>query len=66
DGSPRSWQEVLGDVARLAGMAEQPADDPCRTVARWHAWLADRRVLLRGGVPGGGRSVGRLVPTPLP
>ncbi|MEE1827995.1 BTAD domain-containing putative transcriptional regulator [Streptomyces sp. BE20] len=46
DGSPRSWQEVLGDVARLAGMAEQPADDPCRTVARWHAWLADRRVLL--------------------
>ncbi|MFC8453643.1 BTAD domain-containing putative transcriptional regulator [Kitasatospora sp. NPDC057223] len=52
DGSPRPWEDVLAELARLAGLADlvgpagRPGDDPYRSLARWHAWLAGRRVLL--------------------
>jgi DNA-binding SARP family transcriptional activator len=46
DGAPRSWQATLAELARLVRLSDRPGDDPERTLARWHAWLADRKILL--------------------
>ncbi|MFJ9718490.1 BTAD domain-containing putative transcriptional regulator [Streptomyces sp. NPDC101213] len=45
-GAPRSWQATLAELARLVRLSDQPGDDPARTLVRWHAWLAGRKVLL--------------------
>ncbi|MFE0465111.1 BTAD domain-containing putative transcriptional regulator [Kitasatospora sp. NPDC058965] len=46
DAAARPLPDLLAEAARLAGLAPGPADDPARTLARWQAWLAERRVLL--------------------
>ncbi|MGV9943201.1 BTAD domain-containing putative transcriptional regulator [Streptomyces sp. NPDC003401] len=45
-GVPRSWQATLAELARLVRLSVQPGDDPARTLARWQAWIANRKVLL--------------------
>ncbi|MCP2314390.1 AfsR/SARP family transcriptional regulator [Kitasatospora paracochleata] len=46
DGSPWPWETAIAELVRLAGLPGPPADDPRQNLARWHAWLGRRRVLL--------------------
>lgn len=46
DGGRRPWGSVMADLLRATGLTGGVPDDREEALSVWHAWLADRRVLV--------------------